>query len=547
MSNLTAILTSLFSNGRGEAGLEVGVDPGLSPSEHIRVPRSMVKAWAAKVQIDDDNVQNYISALKAGAVVAASKPKKKTKGKEPAVPAPVVVIPEGNKVDAYPGDPAACVNKFGWITSGAIYVQDGYYFVRYTVADEDVDVIISEFYLAPHTRADIEGFYAVNQAHIRAGDFSVPQQMWIHAVRFWSVVSGFVDTSTSREFEVVDNPTVPAGGAAEFVQFCIDFRSNAWTACAARAGTWRKTNHATGGDIVSGFARRWLSKMGYMSTSQNREVAARENRNVTSAFYIATHAACVHSVLANMAHADSNHWALVNPRFGMVIDWDIKDSALIRMVPNTQVAGGAMVADAVVVLTMLVKEGLAPLLSSQGESGSLIAAHEQLKEGGIQCATYAKWFLDGHPNGVKPVTFNQKESGFASLIGELGFVAMRYYTGTTIAGSAALQSAAAQMGSDMAGTAWAAIGRHKQTLSSDQVVAAYGALRGASAAQAVADLVSQDETTVRAAVSTFNDSNAAIAARLAVPNVAVADADVILGHRAAAPSGVRGVAPAPGT
>lgn len=46
----------------------------------------------------------------------------------------------------------------------------------------------------------------------------------------------------------------------DFVVAAIDYNVNTWTACAASATSWRKSNHATGGDIAQGFPRRWLQK-----------------------------------------------------------------------------------------------------------------------------------------------------------------------------------------------------------------------------------------------------------------------------------------------
>lgn len=518
-ADLTATLNKIFSNGRGEAGLEVGVDPGLAVSEYIRIPRCMVKKWAGKIEEGAENEVKW--KLVSGALDEKGKKKRGSAANTP------------TRVDIkdYPGNPAECVGLSGWLTSGMITIVDQTYSISAKVNDQVVYVKLAEFYVEPFTARDIKMFWGVNQNHIHDQDFDEATKTWIHAIRFWSVVSGFVVTEHSREYVVIEDVDDDRLGDDEFVRFVVDYRANAWTACAARAGTWRKTNHATGGDVVAGFAKRWLAKMGYMPNEANREARMRAEKGVTKAFYTATHAACVHSVLANMAHADPNHWAKVSPENGLITAWDIKDSALIRMVPNTQVAGGAMVADAMVVLRMLVKEGLAPMLEAVSEVAALVASFEVLEKEGVKCATYAKWFLDGHPKGNAPMSFNQKDTAHAALVGELGQVAEKYYRGTTIADSAALKSAAAQMSSTTSGDTWAAIGRRKTTLSSEQVVAAYGALRGASAADAVARLTSRDENDLRAAVGAYNASNGHIASLVGVGNPAVADADIIIGQR----------------
>ncbi len=42
-------LTYLFSNGKGEVGLEIGIDAGLDQNAYIQIPKSFIKPWVAKI------------------------------------------------------------------------------------------------------------------------------------------------------------------------------------------------------------------------------------------------------------------------------------------------------------------------------------------------------------------------------------------------------------------------------------------------------------------------------------------------------------------
>jgi hypothetical protein len=99
---------------------------------------------------------------------------------------------------------------------------------------------------------------------------------------------------------------------------------------------------------------------------------------MTSAFYIATHALSVRAVLALMAPVDNSHWIISDPYMGLIPKWDVGQSAVVRMLSKTQVAGTALVIDAIVVLKMLLLKSLAPLLQNIYQANSLNGAEKPL-------------------------------------------------------------------------------------------------------------------------------------------------------------------------
>jgi len=488
-ANLNAKLTAIFSNGRGEAGLEVGSDPGLSPNEYIHIPKRMIKKWAARLTSPEDAKDAGIKEFKTHA--------------------------------KWSGNCANMAGKDGWVTSGKICVWKGQLYIQdhdYSGHEEtDTEMIdyseIDEFHIEAFDHEDILAFVTVNIGHIRDDEFTDPQKVWIHACRFWAVTAGFVATEQSREYLVVDNPDTIDAFASDSLTQIGDFSANGWTAAAARATSWRKSNHATGGDIVQGFPRRWLQKMSFMPdlAGASRGDYTTAMRRVTSAFYVATHAASPHAVLSLMASSDEAHWSIINPQYGFIQHWDVSESARIRMTPKTQVAGAAMVTDAVVVLRMLVKEALAPMLNNQDQIPALMASYKQVEANGIRVATYAKWFLKDHPGLVKAIDFNQKDESHASLIGELGLVATKYYEGTTIGKSGALDNAAKQYGEETERQLWSALARQKSGVSATTIAQAYSRVKGASGQSSLSGLVSNDVAEVRTSVTAYNVANRHIA------------------------------------
>ncbi|CAF1514231.1 unnamed protein product [Adineta steineri] len=57
-----------------------------------------------------------------------------------------------------------------------------------------------------------------------------------------------------------DDPQWIDPGNEAFAAFSIESSGNAWTACAARTTSWKKSNHATGGIPAIGLPRRWMQK-----------------------------------------------------------------------------------------------------------------------------------------------------------------------------------------------------------------------------------------------------------------------------------------------
>jgi len=383
-NNFGATLQAIFGNGRGEAGLEVGADPGLPLDHHVRIPRSMIKPWCVRLmRPDKDDGKEVQEAYKKGlAATFKAQPKKTDKGKEKATDEDAVVVEDWDEANG----PEYYQGKKGWVTAGEIVIHNGWLWIPKETFGTEIDLLAYDFHISPMTEDDIANFVVVNTTHINDAEFDEQTKLWIHAIRFWATGSGFVRTSTSKEYIITDNPTNVPESARVAVGFIAEYSANAWTACAARAASWRKTNHATGGAVAAGFPRRWLQKMGYIVPHQDRTENARIQRNATSAFYVATHAASVHAVLSLMAEDDSNHWAKINPSSGFIPDWEVHESAKIRMRPNTQVAGAAMVTDSVVVLKMLVREGLVPLLVNLDQVDALVNAHSVVVENGVRVA-----------------------------------------------------------------------------------------------------------------------------------------------------------------
>jgi len=467
-----AALALIFTNGIGQAGLEVGSDPGLPVDNYIQIPLQMEKVWVAKIS-------DYPTAVAQHS------------------------FPTGTQYDAIATDSVLDLStKVGWITSawGDIIVHDEKLYVTRT----GPMIEIEDFRVQPPTLDDVRAFYTVNVGHIKDAELAEDQKLWVHATRFWSVISGLVTSTKSNEYVSVPNPTVMAPDADVAAAFISDFAENAWTACAARVTSWRKTNHATGGEMASGFPKRWLQKMQYWPTSPDKAVSSRAQRKATTAFYVATHAVSVHATLALMLPTDEHHWAVIDPKYGMIVSWSIGESAKIRMSPRTQVAGAAVVVDSVVVLRMLVKEGLSPMLANRGQLAALMTAYNTVATEGMRCATYAKWFFDGHPDAITAESFSQKDAAYIDISGELATVAIKYYATSTIGQSMSLSNASQQSSDEVAKTTWSALASSKRQASSQQIVQAVSYLKGASAAGTVAHILASDETEVRTAVADYN-------------------------------------------
>jgi len=501
-------LIDCFNNGRGEVGLEVGNDPGLPADHYIQIPQCMVKQWCARI-INWD--AHYLAD-------------------HPNTPVPPQYAAAAGDTIAVRGAGA------GWVNSGRLIVHDGALWVASRVAGGYAPVM--DFAIERPTLDDVRAFVTVNWDHINGANIPDEYHNWIHASRFWAVVGGLVRSTKNREFTVVANPGQIRAGIDDVCNYILNFSANGWTAAAARTASWRKTNHATGGETASGFPRRWMSKLGVWSGVNDPQTRQRQQRSATRAFYMATHAVSVHAVLALMIPADTHHWADLDPSSGLVTEWEVGASTTVRISPRNQVAGVAIVNDAFVVYGMLVKEGLSPLLSFGDQAQALVNAREHANREGMRVATYARWFFDGHPTGVGPDVFNQKDVSHAGITGELASVATRYYATSTIGQSMALSGAANTHPDEEAKNAWAALAANRRALSTVQIIAAVKALKGAASTGVAVGVTSQTEATCRQAVAGYNTILAAHAALVGITIPPSYDADQVWAavHGAPAPA-----------
>jgi hypothetical protein len=116
-------LAYLYSNGKGELGLEVGVDAGLDQNNYIMIPASMKKSWAAKVNVEEYN--------------KVYKPLTK-----------VTKWSEDSNVSDFVG-----VN--GWVTTGSMRIVNGKKEVIYTTPEGPKWLEITEFHMEPMTYHDM--------------------------------------------------------------------------------------------------------------------------------------------------------------------------------------------------------------------------------------------------------------------------------------------------------------------------------------------------------------------------------------------------------
>lgn len=482
ITRLNQQLAKIFENGQAEVGLEMGSDIGLAPIEFIQIPKCMKKQWCALIdQADYQRVTGKVGTVN---------------------------IRKFDEDDT----PAAFVNEIGWITSGEFMVNQGIVKGQYKNKKTGVLswVAISEFHIEPPTIDDMRAFYTVNKGHVRDLDNDEDEQYWIHAIRYWSVVGGLVMSSTSKEFVFVDNPLLIDGRADAFAEMAMGYSVASWTACAARATSWRRTNHATGGEIVQGYPRKWMIKENRISEMPDKNTKYQHEKKKTSCFYVATHATSVHATLSFMAPSDNCHWAIIDPSCGCIMKWNVGLSTTVRMAPKDQVAGTAAIVDSMVVLKMLTSEGLAPMLNSVLQVQSLIDAYKVVQTEGIRCAVYSKWFLQGHPTGITPISFSQHDAPYANIISELSVVATKYYNGSTISLSATLRNQANQSVDEMAKANWSALATSRNNIASGDFVGAVTRIRSGVSADVIKGLTSGDDNVYTLAANEYNNSLASI-------------------------------------
>lgn len=275
------------------------------------------------------------------------------------------------------------------------------FFVEIVPAVAERRITVRHFAHETVTMHMVKSFVAANVGHIRDAAFAPELLVYIHAIRFWATVAGFVTSTTQTEYTVVDPPSAADINAVpdEMVNRIREFSADAMIALAAQAISCRKSNHVTGGTPATGFPRRWLQKLNSwkpvaapdVAPGRNAEIA--DQQNITSIFYVATHAAGLHPVLAMMAGTDDAHWAQINVRYGFIHHYEFKSSVVIRISPRTQVAGVAMVVDTYQALKLLTSEAIAPLLLAKGEVEALVRAYQTVESNGIRVAPYGNWFL----------------------------------------------------------------------------------------------------------------------------------------------------------
>lgn len=492
-ASVNTMLKAIYSNGTGEAGLEVGADPGLTEAEYVAIPMRCLKRFAVHLKNKEDAKIGADGRIVAAVPWQAGElhpydPNDDFAQVEGAVDWFIVTPPAD--VEGMSGRQASQRMHFVYF-QGDVITYEGR-------AVDDVHVEQADY-------ADLCALAEVNLARLPAGELSDDLTRFAVATRIWSVLSGLVTTTKSFEWDIVADPSATSDRAKEIARYAAEHPAQAWTASAARATSWRKTNHCTGGPVAAGFPQRFLAKEGMWASGPDRAANAVAHRASTKAFYLATHAVSVHAALALMLPKDDHHWASICPSAGIIIRWNIHASTMIRMSPRTQVAGSALVVDSVTVIRMLIKEGLAPLLGNLEQAEALRAAFETVESEGMNVAVYARWFFEGAINEPAKVEFSQKDPAFADLVGELAVVATQYYSQSTIAGSASLKNAAAQMADENARNVWTALGAERRRMAPEKILKVARLIKGSASAGAVDNMLATDPDVISRGVSEYND------------------------------------------
>jgi len=490
---VNSLLSRVFSNGVSGVGLEVGADAGLSPEEFIRIPACMLKGWCYRT------------------------------------------VGTGNYDRKAEDTVATLAGKKGWTVIGkldrttAVQINSGTWYVTVPDAAGAARTQVDDVYVDAHTFDDLRMFLRVNEGHMRETSLAAEHIYWVQAIRFWGVATGLVATSKNGEYTPVDDPVGDLSDLDEMAGRVARFSNEALTAAAARGVNWRKSNHATGGKVAVGMPERWLKVMKFFPEGKDNtdKKLADDRAQVTTAFYVGAHAISVHAVLAIMAPEDPGHWAQIDPRYGLVYTWNVMTSTKVRIASMTQVAGTAMVVDAMVVLKQLAASCLAPLLENYSEWRILVARYKEVEQLGVRAASYAQWFLDGHPTGIRPSPFNQKDNACAALVGELAVVAKSYYLDSSIGKSMSLENAKSQLATESCKDLWSALTRERKAASSEAVIAAYKRILGAASAGDIADLASADKEVARGAVVKYNDNLKILSVELGMAAASVIDFDRI--------------------
>jgi hypothetical protein len=546
----SAVFEAFYNNGPVEVGLEVGSDPGVAAANNVKIPRSMARTCTISIEYPEPNWYDADGVLVSGdwSSLSAADSSVVIPPHNVRFPTKVPDLAEGADAAAVAAhaaatktyqqrlkaarDAAAAAHKaaidaddaVGRVTvSGmsddlnnytGLMRHEGktYYTVRRNGEWTNYDV--SKVHIGSLTPAMVRDFYTANVVAAAVPGITEELQNFVHACRLVGVISGFVTTHHSREFEIVDTPAnTHAGADAFFRYFTADGAIAQFaTAISARVSNWRRANHATCGDIASGFAKKVLQRAGFWAHSGDRAEVRAHHRRVTTAFYLGTHPCGVHAGLAAFVPDDSDHFAYVDPRFGYKFDWSLRPSAMARIAPKTQVAGTALVTDSIVVLRSLLKSNLAPLVDNLHQLNALAAAYDEVADKGMRVGVARKWFFADHPDDTRTYEFNQKDEAYAALVGTLATAATTFLAGTTIGQSPALANAAAGAADEAASLKWSALAARRTQMSGDAFVDAATALGVAMGS--VAGITSTNATVRAAAVDAANGINRAVARAL---------------------------------
>jgi HAMP domain-containing protein len=515
-ANINAALAKFFQNGRGEAGLEVGTDPGLPLNHRIKIPHSMKRRWAFR-QIAYENIAYPATATFQELVDDHD-----------------FIVGDGDARDI------VCLEGKYYITDalGAGRQMHGEPFDLAPLGTADAHMSVAQrnhagkavcdIVFEAATLEQIAQFVEVNTPG--ATDANIPQAhiSWVHAARYWGTVAGWVAVYKNDEWEAVANPANITQESWNIAVAVAGMGPEAFTACAARGASWRKTNHCTGGEMAQGLPRRWLDKNGFWGTGNDENQTRALHRSATASFYFATHAIANHAILANLAPADPGHWSRTYADYGYIMKWTPGESVSLRIAGMTQVSGAAIVADSVEVMRMVIKERLSPLVNARDSLDALMAAYETARQGGIAVHSGARWFLDGHPRGKAPENFSQKSAAHFALASELAVIATTYYQRTTIGKSMALRNAADQCSDELAKSTWTSLAANRQALAATEVIKAVARIKGAASVGAVKNIVSNSETAIRMAVGAYNNALRADAAAVGIAGALDLEADRIV-------------------
>ncbi|TLD08129.1 hypothetical protein PspLS_11978 [Pyricularia sp. CBS 133598] len=490
--------TTTFYNSRivETSGLKFCVDVCPRVDERIRIPASMkVETWASISPAEEGNGQDE----------------------------------EGAEIPNSP--PEEMVN----VSNEVVTIHRGSHYVHHNGRSAKVSLWSPN----PTSQKTIKAFIAANAGHIRADEIGQENVLWVHAVRYWSVVAGMVDSNSSSEFVEVEDPDAEAikEVSPAHSSFVYNYPSQAFSALAAKGVRWRNSGDVAANLMATGWVRRWLESMGYWSNNgrfthvrSSRDANDDCNARASLAFSVATQAAGVHPILAMLAPDDDDHFASVRPRWGILHYLHVNVASRFVMTDKLHVADTSMVVEAVGVLARLVAECKVGLIKHAEQVRALLDAYESIKTNGIKVAPYSSWFLEGHPAGNQPVPFNQKSPKFSALVGELAAVAVRYHTAIP----AALLAAEAQLCLPYDRDRWTVLGRVRSETSNDVTVEGKGDLLAPRIVQAW--FKEKDGSTESCA----SDISSTIAAHAAMPGNSTVDYETILSPSSASCAGTTG-------